>query len=172
MDNALFEGVAVRLRYVDHLAVVLRSWRRLAVYWIIAMMAAIIVWLSGLLDGNQLRLADFPWKFFLVMGLFLSAIFVILTPVLSYWRTNRVLKGHAIITQMLDSGIKVTVPNGEGINYWASLKRVVASETRLLFFVGNCSAYVVPRRCFDDPATFDHWVQAASERFVAAKEAK
>ena len=158
----------------DHFAVVVRSWQTLGIYWLLALVTAIAVWLIDVFfdDCGCVSLTDFPWRVLLFMGMLFSGLFLVLTPLTGHWRVKRMLKGKPIVMQLLQSGVSTKLPSAEGVSYWRALKRVVRSEDRLFLFVGRCSAFVITRRAFDDPDEFDRWAAIAEERLADARSLK
>ncbi|MEO7411644.1 MAG: YcxB family protein [Sphingomicrobium sp.] len=165
---------AFSLTLGDHFAVVIRSWRTLGIYWLLALVTATAIWSLDLFfdDCGCVSLRDFPWRIFLGMGVFFSALFLLITPLISHWRVKRMLKGKPIVMQLLRSGVSTKLPSAEGVSYWSALKRVIRTEDRLLLFVGRCSAFVIARRAFDDLNEFDRWAAIAEERFAEARSSK
>ena len=78
-------------------------------------------------------------------------------------------KHNNIIFGLDDQGAKFRGPDGHGTIFWKSLKRVSSNEKRLMLFLSRSSAFIVPKRCFSDPATFDRWVEFSNARWSAAR---
>lgn len=170
---ALTEPKTVRLTLADHFAVVWRSPRVLITYWLVAAVLGLLLFGMDALtdDCGCTTWRDFPWDFVLMFGGFLSGVFLILTPILSHRRVKALLKGHGNIMQLLDKGVDCKLPGAEGITYWPTIKRFRRTDERLFLFIGKCSAFVIPKRDFDDPAEFERWGNIAESQLASIDKA-
>jgi hypothetical protein len=160
--------VSVKYRLRDLYAVNLYSWRAYIPPLLIvgAFLAAIFVGFP-IIDGMRLSEAiqGADWS---VLGILLGALiafWMILGPLIGYFRSWRLGHLRPIDFALSDAGVEVMSFQGQATIFWAALKRVTTTRTHLFLFVTQGLAYILPRRAFGNNGEFAQWSEFAERSF-------
>lgn len=132
--------------------------------------AFVVEWL--LLDGRTFWQAQAElwaeWDISIYAGLFYFVFLIGLCPLFSYFRTRRQGLLGPNRFSFNDGGVRVESPKADSLVFWPTFKRVVFTKQRLFLFVTPASAFILPRRAFDNQAEFERWVEILRDHWLGA----
>jgi hypothetical protein len=65
--------------------------------------------------------------------------------------------------ELTQIGLQSSSPNGETLTRWSAVKEVVRSDEHVFFFISSKTAFLMPRRAFQDPQEFEAFANDAAE---------
>ena len=167
-------GVEVSYTIADHYAVVVSAGHRYLVRILVPLgiLGAIFVALGVALSGETMgeALASFPWELWGWLAGALGILNFGIVPLIAWFSLNRRQGGQPLTIAIQQDGVSVTSKNGAGLVYWSAIKRISATESRLLLFVGMASAIIVPARALPDNRTFHSMVELALAHWRQARK--
>ena len=163
-------GVEVNYAIGDIVALQIAAWR----YWLrMASFPFILLSLLSLIpavtgeESFQTAVASIDWSVAAIISMiWIGALMFAIAVGYSIRRFRG--KHDDFILGLGEDGALFRGPEGEGTIYWKSLKRVSSNGQRLFLFLSSSSALILPRRCFNDPATFDRWANFSKAHWLAA----
>lgn len=164
--------VEVTYTLADLYGALLYGWRRFVRILIIVELLWITLSVGvDLLNGaTAARAFSAPnWTILGIGGVLLAAFWFGLCPLLGYFRIKRAgLLGPNRLT-LSERGVRLESPKSESLIYWAAIRRMTLTASRLYLYLITYGTIIVPRRCFADESAFGAWAATARREWERAQ---
>lgn len=146
--------------------------------WLSWTLGLVTVWLFIMLNGLVLVARGVPWPPVVVGGFLLAGTFFAFAPSLRRLVTRRLIEagarrgqipGGPMSLEIRPEGLVATTGTTATLTTWNGIFRIVVGDNYAFFYRNELAVYILPRRAFAQPDTFDEFVERARGYHEAAR---
>jgi len=166
--------VFVTYRLSDIYGAYIHGWPRLIRLLIIIEILWMVLMIGvSLFDGWSLSGAIIwmNWRLLVFGGIALVAFWIVVCPLIGFWRAKRAGLLGPNEFSMVEKGIRAQTPKSDSVVYWSAIRRTVRTPSHFYLFLVTAGALIIPRRAFENEAAFGAFVNTAREDWEKGRTA-